>query len=139
MSQKKTKSQKKESKDPFGRLKYIAYCRNFMAPEEFSLSELTKYAKNYLCLNKKVLYYDPIWDLYTEEAILIEFYSLRMWEDDDYRQDIETAIKGAGKTEADDFSWMEKRQAEEDAKRDERIKELKEEADFSYSSEKNEE
>lgn len=124
--------QNKESKDPFIRLKYIAFCRNYMAPEDNSMYDLLNHAKNYLCLRKNRLFNDPIWSTYSDEALLVEFYSVRMDEDPDFRQQIEEAIKGKGNTIEDDIAWMEKREKEEDAKRAERLKEIQDEINFSH-------
>lgn len=124
-------SQKEKKTDPFLRLKYIAFCRNYTALEDSGYEDLVNYAKNYICFKKKLLYFDPLWATYSNEAILVEFYSLKMFEDDGFRQIVEKEIRNNGQSEANETDWMFVREKEEDLKREARIKALKEEVDFS--------
>lgn len=126
--------QKKENKvDPFIRLQYIAFCRNYTPPEGGDYEALLNFAKNYLCLRKNLLFFDPIWKSYSDEAILIEYYSVRMHEDSEFRQEVETKVKGEGHTVEDQVDWILKREKEYNENREREIQEKIEEAKISFS------
>lgn len=61
--------------DVFRRLKDRAYVRAFMDTEKGDLSDFVSFAKNYLCLKTNTLYKAPIWETYTNEEILVEYFT----------------------------------------------------------------
>jgi hypothetical protein len=58
-------------------LKYIGYCYSQLPPEgaNIEFDDFIHYAKFQLARLNKRLLKDPIWDLYTREEILIEYYA----------------------------------------------------------------
>lgn len=77
MNQKETK---KKSKDPFFGLKYKAYFLSEL-PQSISIEDLVRWAKFHLSIKTKTLLKDPIWDTYTKEEILIEFFAHQFHDD----------------------------------------------------------
>lgn len=63
--------------DGFTRLKYIAYCRSQMPPEEVGsdYADFVAFAKHFLCSKTNRLFKDPIWDKYTDEEVIVEYFS----------------------------------------------------------------
>jgi len=60
------------------RLKYIGYCLSQLPPEEAgspNLGDFVRYAKFQLCKATHTLMLDPIWDAYTDEEIIVEYYA----------------------------------------------------------------
>lgn len=140
MSQNQKKTEKNQNKqpenDPFSRLKYIAYCRNYTPIQNGDYADLLSFAKNYLCLVKNVLILDPIWDMYTEEDLLVEYYSVRMYKEDTYKDEIEASFKGKGNTVNDLADWADEEIEKYNADREKKIEEAK--IDFSPSELKGE-
>ena len=123
----------KKKPDPFGRLEYIAYCRNYTPPVNGEYHDLIKFARNYLCLVKNVLYYDPVWDHYGDEELLVEYYSVRMSKDETFKDEIEAKIKGKGNTTADLEDWADKEIAKYNEEREQRMAKAIEEAKVDFS------
>jgi len=75
----------KKTNDPFLPLKYIAYCRSRLTDlkDDFDKEALLDFAKWQICKVRNVLFLDPIWDAYTEEDILIEYFAIRFDESED--------------------------------------------------------
>lgn len=101
------KEEKREVKDPFFGLKFIAYCRAYMPPEEVETEEedMVAYAKFYLCQKRNILFNAEVWDNYTDEEILVEYFSIRFTEDEVLRGEFETQMKGVEKA---DYEWFDK-------------------------------
>jgi hypothetical protein len=57
----------------------------------------------FLCQKRNVLFFDPVWDRYKEEEILVEYYTILMLEDDKFRMDFKAKIKGV---KGDDIDWV---------------------------------
>lgn len=68
------------SKDIFHRLKYIGYCRSHLPPEEVGTdyNDFVDHAKAFLCSKTNRLFKDPIWDKYTAEEVLVEYFTYQM-------------------------------------------------------------
>ena len=103
-------NQKKNKEvDPFLKLKHIAYC--IASPpfktNDASLEAFVKYARHQICVTKNILYFDPIWDSYSDEQVLVEYYALRFEKDKDFLEQFEVEVINDGKME-DDIDWMEK-------------------------------
>lgn len=106
-------SQKENKKDPLEPLKLIAYARAFtpLGREDVSYQDLLIYAQMMLCKETKTLYKDPIWDTYTDEEILIEYFSHFFMKDEDAKSEFEAAVTGV----ADDmFEWLDQKSKEAD-------------------------
>jgi hypothetical protein len=119
---------KKKRIDPYKNLKTLGYNLSQL-PDKYNLKELTRYAKFYLASKTGTLLKDPIWDTYTTEEMLTEFYAYLM-EDREYRLrfEQESGIKG----EVDDFaSWAEKKIQEDSKVRDKVLGQMEENIKFS--------
>jgi len=107
-----TKPNKTAAEDPFKGLKHIAYCRTGIVPD-MSMPVLVDYAKWQICKIRKVLWHDPIWNEYTEEEILIEFFCINFDLSPEARTDFERSVL---KPQSKDLAWfteMEKKYAKQ--------------------------
>lgn len=105
---------KKKRKDPLQRLKQAAYYKVFGDPEQenYTFDELLNVAKSYLCNVTNRLLADPIWDNYSNEELLVEYYAQLFMRDQGFRQAFETNSE-VGKSEYDDFLQFADRKIEE--------------------------
>lgn len=96
----------KPENDPFFGLKYLAYCRSTLPSSDVDLTEegLQVFAKWQLCKARNVLWNDPIWDSYTMQELLIEFFAIRFDESDELRTEFGASLNTAKKA---DIDWME--------------------------------
>jgi hypothetical protein len=106
-------------KDPFFGLKYIAYCRSKLPPEEAGRddADIINYAKWQICKSRNLLFLDPIWDRYSEEEILIEYLTIRFDEDENVCKAFESQMQGVSLDDQEWFERMEKKYHEEQEKR----------------------
>lgn len=91
--------------DPLKNLKRIGYHRSFVSPnpeEKMSMAQFVVIAKNYICTQKGILFKDPIWDMYTNEEIIIEYFALVYVNDKTARETFEKEVL-RGTSEYDDF------------------------------------
>lgn len=103
--------------DLFLNLKHIGYCWSQNSLES-TYKDYVRYAQFQLCVLNKKLMKDPIWDDYTEEEILAEYYAHCCRLDEDFKKEIELRLAAS---EIIDFSdWadlqMKKTREEADAK-----------------------
>lgn len=107
-----------DNPDPFYGLKYIAYCRAHLPPEDaFELEDFTDYAKQYICAKRNALWLDPIWDRYTEEDILAEYFTIRVFEDEQVKVEMENSFKFLSKKDEAFFEKMTKDYEDRKAKK----------------------
>lgn len=105
--------------DPYRGIKYIGY-RMSQLPERYTAQDLLRYAKFQLAEKSGRLMKDPIWDEYTVEELLAEFFAHQFVENKELRLRFE-ADMGDINGDIDDFaSWADKKMAE-DAKIRDRI------------------
>jgi hypothetical protein len=109
---------KPKSVDRFLKLKHIGYSWSQNALGSPTFKDFVKYAQFQLCVLNKVLMKDPIWDEYTEEEILAEYFAHGFQNNSDYRKEFEISLATG---EVLDFSsWadleMKRNQEAEDAK-----------------------
>lgn len=92
------------SKDVFHRLKYIAYCRSQLPPEEVGTdyADFVDFAKHFLCVKTNRLFKDPIWETYTNEEILIEYFSYE-FQNEQKRIDFEKELLNVNSESIDDW------------------------------------
>lgn len=64
------------------------------------------YARQYICDKKAILFLDPIWDRYTSEDILTEYFSIRLKEDDLFKMNMEASFVTLSKEDEDFFNRM---------------------------------
>lgn len=111
-----------EVKDPFFALKYIAFHRTGLPkdPEDLDRESLISFAKWQICKVRNILWNDPVWDSYTEEEILIEFFSIKFDENEDLRRDFGNLVQGPSTKDLDWFDEMEQThtQAKQDTIKD---------------------
>lgn len=65
----------KKKRDPLKRLKFMGYCMSQLESGTITLDDYIRYAKFFLCSKTRTLMKDPIWDSYTAEEILVEFFA----------------------------------------------------------------
>jgi hypothetical protein len=104
--------------DPFEKLKYMGYCLSQLPPSGIttSFTDYVNYAKFQLSLDKHRLLEDPIWEKYSDEQLLVEFYANLFSKSKKALKEFEDTFVGT-RSEVDDFSiWadkmIEKNQAE---------------------------
>lgn len=130
MSQKPPEKPKKKKVDPYKKLKYIGY-RMVQLPNPYSRQDLIRYAKFQLAAKTNRLLLDPIWDSYTEEGLLAEFYAHQMSENERFLQEFESSL-GDIYGVVDEFdAWANKQMAEEAKIRDKVMGETEDSVSFS--------
>lgn len=82
----------KKVRDPLLRIKHIAYCLSQTPLEGTKYEDLVAFAKFQLASMAKKLLKDPIWDLYTGEEILVEYYAHMFTLKPDILKDFELSI-----------------------------------------------
>ena len=113
------------SSDVLYGLKYIALHRTELCDKSVSISDLTNYAKWQLCQARNILWLDPIWEKYTQEEILIEFFSMRFDLDEKLREEFKKTTIAATSEDLDWFDKMEKKMLTEASPQKDIIKEEK--------------
>lgn len=121
---------KKKRRDPYRNIKWLGY-RLSQLPDRYGLKELVNFAKFQLAVKTKRLLKDPIWDQYTIEELLIEFYAHQFEDNKQFRVAFEQEI-GSGNTDVDDFAaWADKKIAEEAKIRNRLMGEAEDKVSFS--------
>ena len=74
-------------------------------PLEYDKEHLVRYAKYVLCKERNMLFYDPIWNSYTDDYLLDEFYAVMIEKNKEYRESLELAlgIKSTNDLEKEDY------------------------------------
>lgn len=105
---------KKKEHDPLKALKYRAYCRALTPPgEDTTMEDFVTFAKFYLCRVTRRLWKDPLWESYTEEEILIEYYAHLFATDKGARAEFEVRHLSASDIYGEDiFEWLDRKVAE---------------------------
>lgn len=96
----------KKTNDGFFKLKFIAYAWAQLPPEGATFDDYVKYAKFALCEARGYLAEDPIWERYSDEQILIEYYALCFVRDESFRKEFEAALSGMGEQGKAAIDWM---------------------------------
>lgn len=119
----------KKRADPYKKLKFMGYMMSQL-PNPYTRQDLLRYAKFQLAIKSHRLLLDPIWDLYTEEEILMEYFAHQMDESDQFRQQFESTL-GDVFGVVDEFSaWADKQMAEEAKIRDKVMGETEDSVSF---------
>ena len=110
-----TKKQKKSS-DPLKKIKSIAYTK-VVGPLDGNIDydSFLRMAKSYLAIENKILFKDPIWDTYTEEELLVEYFSHIFMKFPDRRGEFEMEMN-VGQSEYDSFLEFANKAIEENQK-----------------------
>ena len=122
--------------DPFYRLKYMGYCLSQLAPDGIptTFGDYVEYAKFHLSVDKHVLMEDPLWEKYTDEMILVEFFANLFTKSKERLQEFELTFKGL--TTVDEFNdWADKMIAQNKIELEEKAKTLDLEDSINFSPE----
>ena len=97
-------------------LKYIGYCLANLPPSEATpnLVDYVNHAKFVLSHKRNILLKDPIWDRYTDEEILAEYYAIYYFEDEDgSRKRALESLLNIGNL-SDDLKWIDEMTSKND-------------------------
>lgn len=98
----------KKAKDPLKQIKFFGYVRAQVGlAGTVDLQDLVRFAKFYLCFKTNTLWKSPIWDEYTDEEILSEYYARLYFEDEDLRRAFEATLGIDDDAVAADYAWLE--------------------------------
>jgi hypothetical protein len=94
-------------KDPLFNLKYIAFCMAVKPTFEdrLTIAEFADFARFQLAASYKIPAKSTIWDKYTAEELIVEFYALKFFEDSEYSKEFEARLNGEAQ---EDLDWMNK-------------------------------
>lgn len=104
MKKQKEPKQTPREQDIFKNIKYIGYCWSNLPVESYGMDEFLKFAQFQLCVKTHRLMKDPIWDTYTKEELLAEFYAHIFRENKEEREAFEASI-GA---KEDMYDWLDR-------------------------------
>lgn len=120
---------KPQPPDVMFKLKHIAYCRSQTPLSDMTLKDFVAYAKFQLCFKTKTLFKDPIWDNYTQEEILVEWFSHEFESNPQLVKEFEI---GMSKGEVLDFnSWADLQMKKEQEERAKKIRDQEDKVSFS--------
>lgn len=96
--------------DPFFGLKYIAFLRTGKPHDDEDIDQewLLNFAKHQICKVRSVMWNDPIWEKYTHEEILIEYFAIKFDENTKSREEFEARLV---RPKEDDIDWMLQKEA----------------------------
>jgi hypothetical protein len=111
----------------------MAYCRAHTPPgEDFTTLDLIQTGKFYLCKTLGYLWEDPIWDKYTDEEILVEYFAHLFSKDETFRKDFEVQIDAGTQVYGNDiFDWLDKMVEENQAEMKQKLEEMPDKISFS--------
>jgi len=94
-----------EEIEKFDRLRYIGYCLAKMPPDEATVEfdDFIQFAKFKLCMASKRLLKDPIWEEYTPEELLVEYYALLFHTDEEQAKKFLQKMNGVSES---DYDWI---------------------------------
>lgn len=101
----------KPSEDKLFKIKYMGFCMAQMPPEDVAsdFADFVRYAKFQLSVDKCVLMEDPMWDKYTDEQILVEYFANLFMKSKEERERFEGQFKGE---DPDLYDWFDRKIAE---------------------------
>lgn len=114
---KKQDPKKKKKVDPYLGVKFLGY-RLSVLPDPYSMKDLIRHAKFFLAQKSGRLLKDPIWDEYTVEELLMEFYAHQMHDNERLRTDFEASLNFTDGAIDEFAAWADKQIAEEGKIRD---------------------
>ena len=135
-----TKLKNKES-DPLQALKYRGYCWAHTAPgDDTSLEDFVHFAKFFLCRQTKRLWKDSIWENYTDEDILVEYFAHLYSIDKASRTQFEvSAFSGSEVYGEEVYDWLDRMVAKNQEEMAEKAAGMPEKISFSPESNKDKE
>lgn len=104
-----------------------------LPPEEtpIVLEDFVKFAKFRLSSEKRVLLKDPIWEQYSDEEILIEYFALLFEKDKNEREKFAAPFRAKGKPHEDFADWADRMIGESEKKMIEAAKTTEDSISFS--------
>lgn len=103
---------KKKKKDHLRNLKWMGY-RLSQLPDSYALKDLVRFAKFQLAVMSHRLLKDPIWDEYTVEELLVEFYAHQFMNNKDFRLRFEQEMRMNDDVVDDFAAWADAQMAKE--------------------------
>lgn len=125
--------QQPDNKDRFYRLKFIGYCWSNLPPDEAETEyeDYVRYCKFQLCKASHKLMNDPIWEQYSDEEIIAEYYAHVFSNSEKERTKFETTLQGY---DEDTLDWLDRMIEKNQEELKERAKQMEDRIDFSPES-----
>lgn len=116
--------------DPLKKIKYVGYSMSQLSDDNVTMIDFVRYAKFFLCSKTHRLMKDPIWDGYTAEEILAEFYAYQFNDNEKFLKEFELELIGDN-GELDSFDkWVNSNIAASDLERKKTLESLEERVSF---------
>jgi hypothetical protein len=130
-----------KARDPLIGLKYKGYCWAHTPPgENVKFDDLVSFAKFFLCKQSHRLWKDSIWEEYTDEEILIEYFAYLFAMDEVERKKFEVSIDAGTEIYGEDiFDWLDRKVKENQEEMKAKLEEMPEKVSFSPDSGKDQE
>lgn len=124
---------KKKKPDPLIPLKYRSYCWAHLPPgDDVTMEDFVSFAKFFLCRQTKRLIKDPVWEKYTDEEILMEYFAHLFVIDEKAKIQFEADIDAGSKIYGEDvYEWLEKKVKENQEEMSKKLDEMPERITFS--------
>ena len=136
----KSKSQSQQTHDPLRSLKFKGYCWSQTPPgEETTLNDLVSYAKFFLCKRVNKLWKDPIWEEYSDEEILIEYFAHLFVEDAEAKREFEMDIDSNAAKYEEAYEWLDRMVKQNQEENRKMLEEMPEKISFVPGAEDREE
>lgn len=135
------KKPKKKRNDPLVPLKYRGYCWAHTPPgDDTSMEDFVLFAKFFLCRQTKRLWKDPVWESYSEEEILVEYFAHLFAADKSAKTEFEISeFSGTDVYGEDIYDWLDRKVVENQAEMKKKQEELPEKISFSPEDNKDNE
>jgi hypothetical protein len=91
--------------DPLKNIKYLGYCLSQLPSGDLTLKDFIRYAKFNLAVKTKRLLKDPIWDSYTAEELLTEFFAHQFDSNPEFLKAFELDLAQIEGKDQDFASW----------------------------------
>ncbi len=97
--------------DPFLILKNVGFLRSQLPGKDSGITsfDYIAYARHHLCNKRNVLFLDPIWDRYSNEDILVEFFATQFDENEEFRNEFFKQLNDGKSEEENWFRTMEEK------------------------------
>lgn len=104
-------------KDIFYNLKKFAYNRVFLPEQNIDIEDFCNFCKMHLCNTYKVPYKSPLWESYSDEDIMIEYFALKFLKDEEFKKEFKAQLQGKivhkdQMTEDEFADWADKMESE---------------------------
>lgn len=124
---------KQKQPDPLVTLKYRGYCLALTPPgENYTIDDFVNYAKFFLCKQTHTLFLDSIWEKYSDEEIMREYFAYYFINNKEARTEFEAKHFSGTETYGEDiYDWLDRMIAENRRDMDKKREELPEKISFS--------